>query len=196
MRVETTNICGGVYHMHDCWQCCYSYAGILRRSQGNYKVSFHCTNLLYLAKQALVNRTWCTQMIKKIPRVNFCQFVFRAFTEAVVSIQTCRARIKVLYFLLLTRLWDFCAILSNVRQTFSTNPALVNNSVCLRAHIYRPWPNYMAKQLLKCSLLLSYVRHECHFINRATLFFICTEDLADLPIFIVELLNILFSGLP
>ena len=107
-----------------------------------------------------------------------------------------RARIKVLYFLLLTRLWDFCAILSNVRQTSSTNPALVNNSVCLRAHIYRPWLNYMTKQLLTCSLLLSYVKHECHFINRVTLFFICTEDLADLPIFIVELLNILFSGLP
>ena len=33
------------------------YAGLLRRTQGNYKVSFHCTNLLYLAKQALVNRT-------------------------------------------------------------------------------------------------------------------------------------------
>ena len=32
-------------------------AGLLRRAQGNYKVSFHCINLLYLTKLALVNRT-------------------------------------------------------------------------------------------------------------------------------------------
>ena len=34
-----------------------AHAGLLRRAQGNYKVSFHCINLLYLAKLALVNCT-------------------------------------------------------------------------------------------------------------------------------------------
>ena len=34
-----------------------AHAGLLRRIQGNYKVSFHCINLLHLAKLALVNRT-------------------------------------------------------------------------------------------------------------------------------------------
>ena len=34
-----------------------AHAGVLRRAQGNYKVSFHCINLFYLAKLALVNCT-------------------------------------------------------------------------------------------------------------------------------------------
>ena len=34
-----------------------AHAGLLHRAQGNYKVFFHCINLLYLAKLELVNRT-------------------------------------------------------------------------------------------------------------------------------------------
>ena len=34
-----------------------AHAGLSRRTQGNYKVSFHSIDLLYHAKLALVNRT-------------------------------------------------------------------------------------------------------------------------------------------
>ena len=121
LRLATTNIWGSIT-MTDSkvlfkfiFTGVISYAGLLRRTHGNYKVSFHCINLLYLPNLALVNRTWCIQTI-------VCFVRCRGPTRRGRYSHSSSARMFRFIFPASDMVVIFLCHRSKVRQTFSMNP--------------------------------------------------------------------------
>ena len=110
-----------------------AHGSLLRRTQGNYKVSFLCINLRTLpckASTCKLHLMYLTDEEHDFSR----QFVFCAFTETVIPIQIARVYLY------------FYAILSKVRQTFLMDPRhdfiLFEGNICI--YIVRGlivWPN-------------------------------------------------------